>query len=244
MEKGVFLVGTDRGVGKTMVGAGLVGMLRARGIDAVLMTPAATGGAVESASALLEAIGGRQAPRALTNPVNLETLASPYVASQVEREPIDVQRIIDAYNDLAGRGKFVVVEGGGALVPITRYFSMVDLLKAFNIPSLIVARSSRGTLNHSLLTLRLMLAMGEHPLGFILNGYGQFGEGFAEDMNADTLGELAPSTPVLANLEWRPSYEADFRLFVQDLEQQPDLVACVTTLIEAEPRSKVSWSST
>ncbi len=240
MEKGVFLVGTDRGVGKTMVGVGMVGMLRARGVDAVLMTPVATGGATESASTLLEAIGGRHAAWALTNPLNYETLASPYVASQVEHDPIDVQRIIDAYKDLVGRGKFVVVEGGGALVPITRHFSMIDLLKAFNIPSIIVARSSRGTLNHCLLTLRLMLAMGEYPLGIVLNGHGQFGEGFAEAMNADTLGELAPSTPVLANLEWRPSYKENFQRFVQELEGQSELVACVEALLEAEPRSKVT----
>jgi dethiobiotin synthetase len=239
MENGLFLIGTDRGVGKTMVGAGLVGLLRERGVDAVLMTPTSTGGGVESANELLEAIGIVDEQRHLTHPVRFETLAAPYVASQVEERPIDVQDIIDSYNALVMQGKFVVVEGGGALVPITRYFCMIDLLKAFNIPAIIVGRTRRGTLNHCLLTLRLMLVMGEPPLGFVLNGYGQYGEGFAESLNADTLCELAPSTPVLANLEWRPAYQDAFKLFIDELKQQSALVDVIGHLIEAEPRSKV-----
>jgi dethiobiotin synthetase len=239
MENGLFLVGTDRGVGKTMVGAALVGLLREKGIDAVLMTPISTGGAVESSRALLKAIGVEDTLRNLTHPVGFETLAAPYVASQVEQRPVDVQDIIDAYTDLVTRGKFVVVEGGGALVPITRYFSMIDLLKAFNIPAVIVGRSSRGTLNHCLLTLRMMLVMGEPPIGFILNGYGQFGEGFAESLNADTLSELAPNTPVLANLEWRPAYQDKFPLFLEELKQQPVLMQVIEDLLAVEPRSKV-----
>ncbi|MFV1980080.1 MAG: dethiobiotin synthase [Rhodothermia bacterium] len=223
MTKGVFLIGTDRDVGKTMVGAGLVALLRERGRMAALMTPISTGGAVESARNLLEESGTPDLARRLINPIQFETLAAPYVASLVEQSPIDPKVVLDAFEELTRLGFFVVVEGGGAMVPIRNDYFMLDLLKDMNLPSIIVARSSRGTINHSLLTTRVMAASGLTPLGFVLNGYGRFGEGFAESLNADTLAELVPDIPVLANLEWRPSYGEDFQLFVRELGRQQAL---------------------
>ena len=104
MASGIFLVGTDRDVGKTMLGVGLVGLLRDQGIDATLMTPIATGGSVESASNLLRQIGVDE-PRRLLSPISFETLASPYVASQVEKQPIQLDRIWSAYRELQKRGE-------------------------------------------------------------------------------------------------------------------------------------------
>lgn len=231
-SEGIFLIGTDRDVGKTMVGAAIVGLLRNRGINAVLMTPVMTGGSVESAQDLLRAIGAPDVDRRLTNPVQFETLASPYVASQVENRPIDPAQMVDAYRQLVADGYFVVVEGGGAMVPIRQNYFMLDLLKAMDVPSFVVARSSRGTLNHCVLTARVMAASGEVPLGFILNGYGRFGEGFAESLNADTLSELVPGIPVLANIEWRPEYRDDFMRFVAALGREPDLTSCLDRIVD------------
>ncbi len=187
MTDGVFLVGTDQDVGKTMVGAAIVTLLRDRGKKAVLMTPLSTGGEIGKAHDLLKGIETPGVPRRLTNPIQFETLASPYVASLVEQSPVDPAVLLDAFKELTGLGYFVVVEGGGAMVPIRNDYFMLDLLKDMNLPSIVVARSSRGTLNHSLLTTRVMTAERLAPLGFILNGYGRFGEGFAESLNADTL---------------------------------------------------------
>lgn len=106
------------------------------------------------------------------------------------------------------------------MVPIRSDYFMIDLLKDMSLPSIVVARTSRGTLNHTLLTIRLMASEGQIPLGFILNGYGRFGEGFAESLNADTLAELEPDIPVLANMEWRPVYREDVREFVRELGRQ------------------------
>lgn len=229
-SKGLFLVGTDRDVGKTMVGAAIVGILRDRGVDATLMTPIETGGSIESATQLLDAVGGSQVDRRLSNPIRYETLASPYVAGMVEQRPVDTNLLIEAYEELVQLGKFVVVEGGGAMVPIRSNYFMIDLLKRLDLPSVVVGRTSRGTLNHCLLTLRVMEADGLRPLGFILNGYGRFGEGFAESLNAETLMELAPGTPVLANIEWRPAYQERFASFVAELSRQQPLVDCLERL--------------
>jgi dethiobiotin synthetase len=231
MADGVFLIGTDRDVGKTMVGVALVGLLNQRGRKSVLMTPISTGGAVESASDLLRIVGAPEPDRKLVNPIQLETLASPYVASLVEKAPIDPVVILEAAKKLRKLGFFVVVEGGGAMVPIRKDYFMLDLLEDLELPSMVVARTSRGTLNHSLLTYRALSARGQVPLGCVLNGFGRFGEGFAESLNADTIADLAPDMPVLANVEWRPEYREDFRLFVRDLERQDRLISLIDTWI-------------
>lgn len=218
MTNGLFLIGTDRGVGKTLVGVGITALLRRMGVDATLMTPISTGGSIEHAAAMLAQIGVEDSKR-LLYPVTFETLAAPYVASRVEGRPVDIGRIREAYHTLREGGKFVVVEGAGAMVPITRQYTMIDLVKDFALPSLVVARSGRGTLNHCLLTQRMMLAMGLFPSGFILNGYGQYGEGFAESLNPDVLAELAAPTPVLATMEWRPDYQQHLEQFIRALDQ-------------------------
>ena len=231
MASGLFLVGTDRDVGKTMIGVGIVGLLRDQGIDATLMTPIATGGSVESASDLLRQIGVEE-PKRLLSPISFETLASPYVASQVERQTIQLDRIWSAYRELQSEGKFVVVEGGGLMVPITQHYTVVDLLKDFNLPSIIIGKTARGTLNHCILTLRMMLVMGIHPLGFVLNGFGQYGEGFAESLNPDVLEELASPLKVLATMEWRPEYPEDIHAFIRGLKQQPLLLSLLDSITQ------------
>ena len=234
MSGGLFLIGTDRGVGKTIVGVGIVALLREMGVDATMMTPVSTGGSIENETEWLRQIGVHE-PRRLLHPMTYETLASPYVASRIEARPINLQRIRDAYRELRSAGKFVVVEGGGVMAPIARHYTVIDLLRDFDLPSLIIGRTGRGTLNHCLLTLRMMLVMGLTPLGFVLNGFGQFGDGFAESLNPDALRELAAPTPVLATLEWRPEYQNDLRAFIRMLGQEEDLLALLRRLVEGGP---------
>lgn len=232
MADGLFLVGTDRGVGKTLIGVGIVALLREMGVDATMMTPISTGGSFENAGDLLSQIGVEE-DRRLVNPIVFETLASPYVASLVESRQADLDRVWEAYRELRARGKFVVVEGGGLMVPITRTYMMVNLMQDFNLPAFIVGRTGRGTINHCLLTLRMMWALGNHPAGFILNGFGQFGEGFAESVNPDALHELANPTPVLATLEWRPEYQDDIGTFIRSLRKQQQLVDTLKRIVHS-----------
>jgi len=236
MSQGLFLVGTDRGVGKTLIGVGLVAMLRELGVDATMMTPILTGGSVESATALLREIGVED-PRQLVMPITFETAAAPFVASMIEDKPLELRKVLDAYHELTEQGKFVVVEGGGALVPIARHYDMIDLLKDFELPSIIVGRSGRGTLNHCILTYRMMLVMGVQPRGFVLNGYGQYGDGFAESINPDALRVLAEPTPILATIEWRPEYQDDIHAFVRTMKQQPDLLELLKGLLPSQAQT-------
>lgn len=231
MSDGLFLVGTDRDVGKTIIGAGIVGLLKEAGVDATLMSPISTGGSVESATELLKQVGVDE-PKRLVSPISFETLASPYAASKVERTEIKLERIWSAYQELRDQGKFVVVEGGGLMVPITKNYAVADLLKDFSLPSVIVGKTARGTLNHCILTLRMMLVMGLRPSGFILNGFGQYGEGFAEALNPDVLEELATPLKVLATLEWRPEYPSNINAFIRALRQQEGIMELLEALTE------------
>ncbi len=210
-----------------------MGLLRSMGVDATLMTPITTGGSVESATRMLKQIGVVE-PKRLVSPIAFETLASPYVASQVERTEIKLEKVWKAYRELQDAGKFVVVEGGGLMVPITENYAVVDLLKDFNLPSVIIGKTARGTLNHCILTLRMMLVMGLHPSGFILNGFGQYGEGFAESLNPDVLEELAHPLKVLATMEWRPEFQENLKPFIRALGQQNGLTQLLKELVSTD----------
>ena len=124
------------------------------------------------------------------------------------------------------------------MVPITKNYAVADLLKEFNLPSIIVGKTARGTLNHCILTLRMMLVMGLSPLGFILNGFGQYGDGFAESLNPDVLEELASPLKVLATLEWRPEYPKQTDAFIRALQKQEGLVSILKDLSSNSKRLK------
>jgi dethiobiotin synthetase len=202
-------------------------------VDATLMTPITTGGSAESAAKRLSSLGVDD-PRHLTEPVKYETMAAPYVASRIEGRPVDIDAILSAFEELQSRHDFVIVDGGGIMVPIAERFYMIDLLERLGLPSMIVGRTARGTLNHCLLTQRMMFVQGAHPRGFILNGFGQYGDGFAEAMNPEVLAELAAPTPVLATLEWRPSYPDNLSGLVHALDSQPDLIEVLGTLTDRD----------
>ncbi len=231
MADGLFLVGSSRGVGQTLVGVGLVGLLRQMGVDATMMTPITTGGAGDSAADMLERVGVDD-PRALTHPIRFETMAAPYVASRIEGKPVSLDKILDAFVELRSRHEFVIVDGGGILVPISERVFMIDLLERIGLPSIIVGRTARGTLNHCLLTQRMMVVRGVHPLGFILNGFGQYGDGFAEALNPEVLARLARPTPVLATVEWRPSYPSNLDGLIQSLAKQDALTEAMRSLTD------------
>ena len=160
MPKGVFVTGTDTGVGKTTVAVGLVHLLKKRGLDVGVMKPIATGArrlngrlVSEDARLLMEAASS-QDPHKIVNPVCLSTPAAPSVASLKEGSPIELMSIWEAFKALRARHRFLVVEGiGGLLVPINGKLFLADIAKKMSLPLIIVAKNSLGTINHTLLTI-------------------------------------------------------------------------------------------
>jgi len=181
INKGVFVTGTDTGVGKTVVGAGLVRGFRALGVDVGVMKPIATGAyrlsrpdgsyelRSEDADKLVEAAGVQDDLR-LVNPVRFEPALSPLTAARLAGEEIPLETIFAAYRTLRERHDSIVVEGiGGLVVPVRKDYFVADMIKDFGLPAVVVARPGLGTLNHTILTVKYAQERGIGILGIIIN---------------------------------------------------------------------------
>jgi dethiobiotin synthetase len=171
---GLFITGTDTGVGKTIVTAALATAFKACGINTGIMKPIATGtegtDAGLSDPEWLVSVTGVQDPLDLITPYPFPLPAAPLVAAAKAGRPIDLTRILDAFHALLTKHDCVVVEGiGGVLVPITRDVYVVDLITRMNIPALVVARAGLGSINQTLLTLECLRNRGVPLLGLVFN---------------------------------------------------------------------------
>lgn len=170
MHKGIFVTGTDTGVGKTIVTAGISLALKNKGINVGVMKPISTGG-IQDAKFLLNFIGLKDDIR-LVNPVSFKNPLAPYVAGKIENRKINKNKIFRAFNKLKKLHEFIVVEGiGGVLVPILKDYFVADLIKDFKLPVIIVSRAGLGTINHTLLTLKILEQRKIKILGLIMNGF-------------------------------------------------------------------------
>lgn len=189
---GVFITGTDTGVGKTVAGCAIAEALRRRGIDVGVMKPIETGVGAQGpldAIALIEAAGVND-PIELVCPQRFELPAAPNVAAAREGRSVDVPAIRAAFQALRARHAFLLVEGaGGLLVPIASDFTMADLMAEMELPILVVARGTLGTVNHTLLTLEAIERRGL-PLAGIVVSHGPRRISGAEEENLVALREL------------------------------------------------------
>jgi dethiobiotin synthetase len=177
--RGVFITGTDTGVGKTVVACALVRALRAQGARVAVMKPVASG-ALETpdglrnadALALMEAAGGdAEAVYQDVNPYCFEPPVSPHIAAKEAGIDVDTNLIRQKYDALAARSDWVVVEGaGGWFAPINAHQTMADLAWALSIPALMVVGLRLGCLNHAQLTRLGVEAQGVTLLGWVASG--------------------------------------------------------------------------
>jgi len=170
--KGLFVTGTDTGVGKTLVGCAIAAALRARGVDVGVMKPVETGvgerGPLD-ALALAEASGSGD-PIELVCPQRFALAAAPSVAAAGEGRVVDLRAIRSAWARLRERHAFALVEGaGGLLVPLRDDYAMADLARAIGLPLLVVARGALGTINHTLLTLEVAERRGLAVAGVVVS---------------------------------------------------------------------------
>jgi dethiobiotin synthetase len=167
-ESGLFVVGTDTGVGKTVVAAALIHYLRDRGVNVGAFKPVESGGTGDSAF-LREAAGGGDPPE-LVSPYSFSRPISPHQAAEEEGREISISAILEAFESLKKRHDFIVAEGaGGLLVPLRRDFLLGDLVARLGLPVLVVARAAVGTINHTLLTVRQAQSLGLRVLGVVIN---------------------------------------------------------------------------
>lgn len=197
MNNGLFITGTDTGVGKTVVTAGLAMLLRAQHQSVGVMKPIQTGCRLvngkpfpDDTKILLRAAGTKD-PLELVTPYRFHSPLAPLVAGRIERERILPSKILRAYRRLKRRHSFILVEGiGGILVPITKKDRVLDLIRLLDLPLLIVARSGLGTLNHTLLTVHQARQTGIPIVAILLNTSEPRKQGPAEKTNPGILAEL------------------------------------------------------
>lgn len=170
-RKGIFVTGTDTGVGKTIVAAGIVAALKEKGIDVGVMKPIATGDKKISQDAVfLKKAADADDPLELINPVCFKEPVAPMVAARLEKRKIDIEKIKCAFQELQKRHDFLVVEGiGGVLVPIKKDYFVADLILDLGLPCVIVARLGLGTINHTLMTIEALGDRGIEIIGIIFN---------------------------------------------------------------------------
>jgi dethiobiotin synthetase len=177
LTRGVFVTGTDTGVGKTFCAGALIHALRARGERVMPMKPIAAGAADHRGRrlnadtvGLLEAAGLPLDRAAEVTPVLLEEAIAPHIAAAHEGRTIAVDGIVAGLRRLQQEAGFVVAEGvGGFRVPLGERLDTVDLARALALPVVLVVGLRLGCLNHALLTAQAIDAAGLPFAGWIAN---------------------------------------------------------------------------
>lgn len=173
---GVFITGTDTGVGKTIISAAIARVLLNSGVNVGVMKPVETGcahgpkGLIPTDSEFLIKAARSKDPKDLITPYALKAPVAPCEAAEREGVEIIEEYIRDCYLHLKSRHTFMVVEGaGGLMVPIYRRFLVSDLVQLLELPIILVARPNVGTINHTLLSINYAQSQGIPLLGFVIN---------------------------------------------------------------------------
>ena len=194
--KAYFITGTDTGVGKTVITAGLSGAMRKLGVNVGVMKPIATGipqkiGFKSLDVAIIADASATTDSEDLINPVFLPIPTSPYDATKLLSVPIDMTLILAKFTKLLSVHDVLLVEGiGGIMTPITRNFFVVDMIKAMGIETIIVTRATLGTLNHTMITYKICKDYDIKVKGLIINNFDEKGTP-AEKNSPVTLHEIS-----------------------------------------------------
>lgn len=201
MSLGLFVTGTDTGVGKTIVTAALARALRLRGVRVGVMKPVTSGCSerngelISDDAELLAWAAGVEydddlAPYCLREPI------APVEAAERDGVRIDFERIASCYRRLAAKSDVMLVEGaGGLMVPLHGGLLIADLVRKLELPLLVVARPHLGTINHSVLTCFAAGQMEIEVKGVIVNRF-PAKPGLAEKGAPHQIGSLC-GAPIL-----------------------------------------------
>lgn len=182
MPKGIFIIGTDTDVGKTVITAGLMHLLRKNGHNACYFK-AALSGALEVENLLIpgdtELVSTvSQLDEAYENmtPFVFKTPVSPHFAAKLENRPIQMDIVMEKFAYLKKHYNYIVAEGSGGIIcplidDVQGVYTLEHLIKELNLNVLIVAKATLGTINHTVLTVEYLRNAGINIKGIILNYY-------------------------------------------------------------------------
>jgi dethiobiotin synthetase len=188
---GLFVTGTDTGVGKTLASCALLHRMRARGLRALGMKPVAAGveaspeGPVNPDVAALRRASSWPAPLEQVNPYLFEPPIAPHLAAASAGVRIEMAPIRKAFEALRASADAIVVEGvGGFLVPLNDREDAGDLAIALALPVVLVVGMRLGCLNHALLTQQAIVARSLRLAGWIANSIDPRMQRFEDNLQA------------------------------------------------------------
>jgi dethiobiotin synthetase len=206
--RGIFVTGTDTGVGKTLVSTALMRAIKGRGLQVAGMKPLASGSQStpaglrnEDALALMQEQSA-PFPYELVNPFAFSPAIAPHIAAAQVGITIHLDKIATAFRILHDGADIVIVEGaGGWYVPISDDASMEDVVLALRLPVLLVVALRLGCLNHAMLTARAIERASLSICGWVANRIDPEFPHWEE--NVATLTRLLPA-PLIGLVEHQP----------------------------------------
>jgi dethiobiotin synthetase len=207
LSRGVFVTGTDTGIGKTLASCTLLHALRARGLRAVGMKPLASGceatpeGPRNEDALALQAASDPRPAYADVNPFALPAPLAPEIAAREAGIAVELAPMLAAHARLAAQADTVVVEGvGGWAAPLAPALMQAELVRALDVPVVLVVGLRLGCLNHAILSARAIQDDGCRLIGWI--GTGVDPAMLRIDENRELLAARLPA-PCLGWLPWQ-----------------------------------------
>jgi dethiobiotin synthetase len=200
---GLFVTGTDTGVGKTLVAGAIANWFASRDARVGVCKLAATGcarrreGLVSEDAEFLAHHARARFPLNVICPQCFAEALAPAIAARRAGESLDWQAIELALKTIQSESDVIVVEGvGGVMVPMDEKHTVLDAAAWLGLPTLVVARPGLGTINHALLTLAALRGANVRVAGVVINEYPPETPGIAEETNPAAI-EKWGKVPVL-----------------------------------------------
>jgi dethiobiotin synthase len=225
MRRGIFVTGTDTGVGKTVTCAALLHRYR-RLTPLRYWKPIQTGIEQDDDTAEVRRLGGCSEQEILAEGVRLPRPVSPHLAARWSNLSIRLEELTAVLHKQPESARWIVEGAGGALVPINDTALMTDLMRMLAFPVLVVARSSLGTINHTLLTIEALRGRSLRAAGVVMVG----------DKNRDNRDaiERYGNVPVLGEMPAWKVLDAERLAKWAGTELDPD--GCLLKLSDEKPR--------
>jgi dethiobiotin synthase len=167
--RGLFVTGTDTGVGKTVAAAALLHRYRGQ-FPLKYWKPIQTGIEQDDDTAEVIRLAACGPHEVLADGVRLERPVSPHLAARLAGRPIDIDAVLSPVASEPDSARWIVEGAGGVLVPVSDTANMADLITRLGLPVVIVARTALGTINHTLLTIEALRQRSIHAAGVIMVG--------------------------------------------------------------------------
>jgi dethiobiotin synthetase len=200
---GLFVTGTDTGVGKTLIAGAICQWFARRGAAVAVCKPIATGcrrereGLVSEDAEFLASAADSRHPLEQICPQRYAEPLAPAIAAERANLPIDWPAIDRALQNMCiGHGVMIVEGVGGVMVPLDPHATVLHLANWLRLPTIVVARPALGTINHTLLTVGALRSAGVDVAGVVINRYPAETAGPAEETNPHAI-ERFSGVPVL-----------------------------------------------